>query len=137
MPRNTHLSDGKLTWHTNSADSGVFFYLLRVGEEQPNLAGIWGCLVSNPFCGLLDCADGTVLYLVCVPSASSLQIVRSYRLFLLILMVLAVYCPSERLSFLFALFTFILAITIAGMTTNEFIVNAVFHLKHYMHVLTS
>jgi len=126
MPRNTHLSDGKLTWHTNSADSGVFFYLLRVGEEQPNLAGIWGCLVSNPFVGYLIVLMARFFILFacqCVQLANSekLSIIPSHP------DGTGGLLPIGEVVLLFALFTFILAITIAGMTTNEFIVNAVFH----------
>jgi hypothetical protein len=119
------LSDGKPTWQTSPAGPGTLFYLLRVGNEQPNLAGVWNALFVGPIglylvvliarltvvfaclCSELAGSEKTVIIPAHPDNTGGLK-------------------PVGQVSLLLALFTFILGINLAGMTVNELVVKAAF-----------
>ena len=120
------LSDGKPTWHTSPAEPGTFFHLLRIGNEQPNLAGVWGFLVFNPIAGYLGVL---MARLIIVFACQCVEVSRCEKL-----SITPTHpdgtgglLPIGQVALVFTFFTFIVGICIAGGTTNELIVNAVFH----------
>jgi hypothetical protein len=119
------LIEDKLVWNTSPAEPGTLFYVLRAGNEQPNLAGLWFFLLVAPIAGyliMLIIRSVVVFAFFCFELASQEKLtisplhpdgVGGLR-------------PIGNVAFLFSLFTFIIGIAMAGMTANELIVSAVF-----------
>lgn len=116
------LTDGRATWHSSPATPGSLFYPLRVGSEQPNLAGLWSFLVQGPVgLYLVVLVARLIIVFACLcsrlawskklsilpphpDSAGGLQ-------------------PIGQVALLLSLFAFVLGIDLAGMTLNEMMVN--------------
>lgn len=120
-----YLTDGRATWYTSAAAPGTCFYAWRFGKEQPNLAGLWCIFVIGPI-GLYLVVLVARLFVVFACLCSEVARNRHLRI-----------CPSHpdktggllpigQVALLLSLFTFILGFDLAGLTANEYALNAVF-----------
>ena len=116
------LTDGRATWQSSPATPRSLFYLLRVGNEQPNLAGLWSFLVQGPV-GLYLVLLVARLIVVFACLCSRLAWSRK-------LSILPPHSdgagglqPIGQVALLLSLFSFVLGLDLAGMTMNEMMVN--------------
>lgn len=120
------LADGKPTWHTSPATPGTFFYFARIGNEQPNLAGLWDFMVFGPL-GVYLVFVIARLIIVFACQCSALALNPNLKIDPTHPDGTGGLKPVGQVALLFAVFTFILGVDLTAMITNELIVNLVFH----------
>jgi hypothetical protein len=118
------LSDMKPTWQTSLAQPETLFYALRVGSEQPNLAGIWQTLVHGPmtmYLGLLIVRLFVVFASLCAELArsESLSVDPTHP------DGTGGLQPIGQVALFHSLLAFTLGVCLAAMTANELVVNLV------------
>ena len=121
----TGLVSGKPVWNVTPADQETFFYAFKIGNQQPNLAGLWFFTLVSPVCGyLVMLIIRSVIVFACLCS----DIANDEQLSIVPLHADGVggLQPIGKVAFINSLFAFSIGIAIAGMTTNALIVNFVF-----------
>lgn len=120
------LTDGKATWMTSAAVPGTLFYPLRVGNEQPNLAGLWTTLTVGPI-GLYMVVIVARLFVAFACLCSAIARDAHLRIYPSHPDRAGGLQPVGQVALLLSLFICVIGIDLACMTANELTLNRVFH----------
>jgi hypothetical protein len=122
-----NLLDNRLNWGTSRRTLGSLFYGLGIGREQPNVAGLWLFVLVGPIIGCLVVVAGRLLVVfacLCrqVAANGALHIVPPH--------------PDGtgglkavgQVALLLAVFSFLVGLSLAGITANEIMMQRIFHM---------
>jgi hypothetical protein len=121
-----NLLDNRLNWGTSRRTFGSLFYRLGIGIEQPNVAGLWLFVVVGPIIGCLVVVAGRLLVVfacLCrqVAANGALRIVPSHP------DNTGGLKPVGQVALLLAVFSFLVGLSLAGITANEIMMQRIFH----------
>jgi hypothetical protein len=122
-----NLLDNRLNWGTSHRTLGSIFYRLGIGGEQPNIAGLWLFVLVGPIIGCLVVVVGRLLVVfacLCreVAANSALHIIPPHP------DNTGGLKPVGQVALLLAVFSFLVGLSLAGITANEIVMQRIFHM---------